>query len=369
MKKKLLSLVFAICLIIPCAICLSACGKDKDDEPPAPVDEPATITITYHTDYGDLSFKSKQLEFTNDYTYLTDSDLPIISNEGDERILDYWATANGDEFDFNTQLNEDIELYATFTESEWVWFTSWDLYDSLYEYRVNFESLLQIKSTGVMNHHSGDSTKQYSPSFKKIKQEECLPNYITKAEYYVLGNETCFITSVEEETIVTDDVLTNKTYAYRQYVNIKTNKSTYIESVVYGYMPKGVAPNSDLALKFAYNYAKQQREFLNLTAYDFSNYGHNLLILTVDEFNELTTESYNELSLSKNYNYIDKDWQEDEYVLVQTFYYIKFAYETSNGDIKYCAFIPTDKYAVGYHLFEDITREEYLSYNISDFYN
>lgn len=48
MKKKLLSLIIAVCLIIPCALCLVACGEkeDKSEEKPA-----ETVTSLYNINF------------------------------------------------------------------------------------------------------------------------------------------------------------------------------------------------------------------------------------------------------------------------------------------------------------------------------
>ena len=52
MKKKLLSFIFAICLIIPCAVMLSAC-KDKEKNPGA-----AVYTLTVVSDNGTFKYES-----------------------------------------------------------------------------------------------------------------------------------------------------------------------------------------------------------------------------------------------------------------------------------------------------------------------
>ena len=50
MKKKFLSLVLAICLIVPCMFMLSACGKDPDDEWPEVMEY--TCTVPYYMEQG-----------------------------------------------------------------------------------------------------------------------------------------------------------------------------------------------------------------------------------------------------------------------------------------------------------------------------
>jgi len=66
MKKKLLSFIFALCLIIPCGIMLSACGKDPDE--PSPENAVAvTIDFSMRDDitFSDLWDIDEQ---TNTYT-------------------------------------------------------------------------------------------------------------------------------------------------------------------------------------------------------------------------------------------------------------------------------------------------------------
>ncbi len=239
MKKKLLSFIFAICLIIPCAVILSACGKDKDHK--SPVAESTTITITYHTDYGNLSFETKKAELNNGIYLLTESDLPAISNEGDERIFDYWADKSGVEFDFNTQLNEDIELYATFTDAEMVWFTSWELYE-------NFSYGVSTLTLGVGYNQQfgwGLSPYDYVVNYKKIKADECLDSYYTKSEIESSDNNgggACFITSSNgENKIVTNQDITDNTYTYQSFVFIGNEAVNF-----YCNLPMGVDLNDGI---------------------------------------------------------------------------------------------------------------------------
>ena len=53
MKKKLLSFIFAICLIVPCAIMLSACGKKSKDGGVTP---PSTPTPNYEVTIDGLVY-------------------------------------------------------------------------------------------------------------------------------------------------------------------------------------------------------------------------------------------------------------------------------------------------------------------------
>ena len=369
MKQKILSLIFAVCLIIPAILMLNACGKENKPSQVKPPQEPQIITITYHSEYGDLSFETKEVELNNGIYLLTESNLPMISNEGDERIFDYWADENDIEFDFSNHITTNLELYAVFDDAELVWEETWNKYNSLATFCADYTQRVSLNENGgLTNLDTNLGSKPYNPTFKKIKKSECLSKYITKEEYQDLPISLCFITDNQtNKKIVTEDDFTLNTYCCYEFL--------FIEDVYYGqcsaikYLPKGIDISSwsgVLDPAWQYSLSVSQEKFgidIENVEYEFSQSGHNVLYLSVDEVRKLTPEIFGNMINDLNYNYsTNKNWQEDEYYTFVTYNWVKFKCTLKNYDIKY--FILKESAPGYYTLFENISEEEYDSYTI-----
>lgn len=371
MKRKLFSFILMAFLVLPCAILLSACKQEtKPQEPEAPeIPAPKTsVNITFASKYGDLEFASKELSLTNGFVYIQDEDLPTITNEGNDKIFDYWATADGEKFNFDLKVTDDVDLQAVFCyELEFVWEENWDLYDSIASYKVDYDSTIYVTEDGGVTNISSSwgGSSSYNPTFRKIKKSDCLDKYITKDEYNKLPNSACFVTNVYKNTIVTTEDFTTDTYSYYQYVFIAG--SYYGQCCVINYIPKGVSLGAySNSAYIARNYAHQiaKEEFgsqLKSVNYDYYNGVKNTIYLTREEFSSLSQNSYMNSISDSNYSYSDKDWQEDVYYALCSYNWIKFSCTLEDGSIKYFVLAEYNNVG-GYKLYENITKEVYDSY-------
>lgn len=361
-------------LILPCAILLSACKQEtKPQEPEIP--EPKTsINITFASKYGNLEFSSKELDLTNGFAYIQDADLPTITNEGNDKIFDYWAAADGEKFNFDLKVYDDVDLQAVFCyDLEFIWEENWDLYDSLSLYRQEYDSTIYVtEDGGVTNVSSSFGSSSYSPTFRKIKKSDCLDKYITKDEYKKLPNSACFVTDAYKDTIVTEEDITTDTYACYQYIFVED--SYYGLSNIIAYLPKGVSASAWVgSYNIAKNYAKQVliKEYgLNYDQFNYDNFscdqvkGENGInwgknrYFTVDEFRELNQQSLTELFNTPTENMDGKDWQEDVYYAVSQYNWIKFSCTLEDGTVKYFVLEKSNNVA-GYKLYDNVSKEYY----------
>jgi len=100
MKKKFLSLVFAICLIVPCIFMLSACGKDPDE------DQPSTYTVAVSID------GQGQVTGVGDYESGETVALTPVAEDG--YAFYKWSDGVKNEKRYITGISEDINLTAYF---------------------------------------------------------------------------------------------------------------------------------------------------------------------------------------------------------------------------------------------------------------
>lgn len=245
MKKKLFRTLGLIFLCIAGVLGFVGCKtyneKDGGSGNTNPAPEPQnTVTVSFLSRYGTLSFGSKTYELENGHVYIDSEDFPTITGEGDSRIFDKWLYENNIEFSADNPVTKDMTLHASFVESEFVWTEKWELYD-------NEQSMY----TEITFNVPGDSRSEYrndiyplimylqsaDPTFTKIKKSDCLDSYITKSEYSQKLS-FCFITSSNGETkFVTESDITTDTYNYYVDIIIGNENFGYYS---YGYLPKGV---------------------------------------------------------------------------------------------------------------------------------
>ena len=98
MKKKFLSFILAICLIIPCSFMLSACGKD--DDPPA---EPIHHSITIRT-LNNLNDRIESIiVFHGDREAMSETNIYNGTvKEGEENVFIRLTANIENKFDFET---------------------------------------------------------------------------------------------------------------------------------------------------------------------------------------------------------------------------------------------------------------------------
>ena len=355
--------------MLPCSIILSACKNEEKKE------EKTSIVITFVTHFGDLEFTSKKFEIVDGYLDVKIEDFPQITNEGDDKIFDYWATDNGGKFSSDIKFEQDFKLYAVFDyEVEFVWEEDWNLYDSLYANKYNTCQEISFSYVngdfieGAGSFNSSYNGSRYVPTFKKIKKSDCSEKYITKTEYDDLGDETCFITSVDEKTIVTTDDLTTDTYMCEYYIFIDNAIEGVSETTTC--LPKGISLYEyslykEVAYRYAEDIARQEIgfEYKNLNI-SFNPYGDDFkghAWFTEEELETLTLDEFNEKC--ENGNVEGKDWRADSYKIIIKYSWIKFSVTLNDGTIKYFVLASFGEGATS-RLYKDITKVQYDSYTI-----
>lgn len=215
--KILLRTIFCFCILIGTSCLLTACDWFTTAKDP--------ITITFETNIGTLSFNTKTL---TDNT-LSESDCPTVTYDGNDYIFDRWTTENGQTFNFSSNIKQSTTLFAKFEESELVCCTRWVAGQSLAGYRGYYLSTVDrafSSSSLSIVKYSDKKIDTIKMAKKDIKDE-----YITLDEFYELSDAHCFVTTVDQPTIlkesdltsniytcVTFDVFENKAYGRTEYV-------------------------------------------------------------------------------------------------------------------------------------------------------
>ena len=252
MKKKIFRTLGLIFLVIVGVFgfvgCKSDNGNDGDggNNNKTPTPTPSienTVTVSFISRYGTLSFNDKTYELENGYVFIDSTDFPTVTGEGDSIIFDKWLYEDNTEFKYDNPVTKDITLHASFVNAEYVWVENWEMYDDVHSlYRPAF-----IDVSGDHNsYYTADRPypewnnylNEKDPTFTKIKSYECLESYITKDEYRKLAGY-CFITSSDRKTkIVTESDITTNTYSYCIDILIGNQEFGCYNR---GYLPKGVS--------------------------------------------------------------------------------------------------------------------------------
>ena len=213
--------------------------QSNGDTTPTPQN---SITISYVSEYGTLSFESKNYELENGSVYLDSEDLPVITGEGDVRIFDKWLNEDNTEFLIENPITKNITLYASFVDAELVWTEKWQLYDS--SYSLYDEISFNVDRGMDYNKYENDRfpcmniLSGINPTFTKIRKSDCLNDYITKTEYSKIAGIYCFVTSSNGKTkFVTENDITTDVYQY--YVDMIIGNENFGYCSV-GCLPKGV---------------------------------------------------------------------------------------------------------------------------------
>lgn len=365
MEKGKLKKILAMCAmgIMATVMPFILTGCEKNNNSNSSEDCKSSVNITFNTQYGNLNFNNITLELSDGYAYLTDQNVPQITNEGDDKVFDFWATENGERFDFNSKIVDDIILHSVFTyDIEFVWEEEWDLYDSLFSYNCLYGGTCYIQeSDGGWVNYSSFEDKQYYPIFKKIKKAECLADYITKEEYENLPKSTCFVTDCDTQKIVCESDVTTNTYKYYYFMFVED--SFYGTSAVMDYLPRGVSLIQFGKNKYAMNVLEKEygSQVDYISGFSIGSSATNILYLTEEEFDLLTQTDFNDLLYGDNYN-VDNDWQEDCYFVLQQITYFKFSCKLKNGEYKYFI-LKEDNTVGGFGLYKNISFDDYINYN------
>lgn len=205
MKRKLLCLAFIGVLLI-FATTVTGC---KDKELPT-----KTITINYYLDNEIISNKTKSYEIKS-FVVIPKSDIAIINIPyEDARVFSHWSTTkNGPAFDFNTEIYENLNLYAVCEEADYVASGTWR------KNQTKINCLNGLYDTHIYDGHDSGVNIDYPTSgyvdstvYLKIAKSEILNEYLTKEEWEQYNPYlTCFIT--DGNGIIKESDVTTNTYS------------------------------------------------------------------------------------------------------------------------------------------------------------
>lgn len=109
MKKKIFSFILAICLIIPCAFALSACGKNPPDEPTGL----AGKTIHCSAFYDEFDF-NRELYFS--YKDTENGNIEYTASMTYEELLEFCLNTNAISYPNNAQPTTLVEAKELFVQ-------------------------------------------------------------------------------------------------------------------------------------------------------------------------------------------------------------------------------------------------------------
>lgn len=360
--KKIYKLLGVMALFLVSMVGLVGCKpNDSGSLPQNPtettVTENKSITISFDSRYGNLSFKTIEKEKnSDDRVYLDSVDFPKITNEGDQRIFDKWVYDNGVEYSSDISISSDITLHATFVESEFIWVSKWEQYeDSLQYYGGTITQSSNSFGGNIAIHSTNDpSTIKKTAKFRKIKKSDCMDEYVTKSEFNQLRNKFCFTTSSNgQEKIVTENDVTGHVYEYNALIVISGWCYSYNST---GYLPKGynLYESKKLLIKSALNTAMNSylRYFCetntpNIVVGYKHTYGLDLnsskhfVIKNSTDYETTTLSSLraecNDESYSCDYKF-DEDFY---YAFVVSDYIYSYLFDT-NAEVEYFSYMAKD---------------------------
>lgn len=329
MKKKLLTLLMTICFIVPCMILLGACGNSTPST--------SSITVTFETEIGQLSFSTKKIDISNDQkSYLSFEDCPKISNEGDNKIFDSWVKENGENFDFSLGLTEDIKLFANFKDASLVAKASWTTNQSILSKRMSIHSIALGSSTEISQNRKPDIT------YEKVANDQIIANdYVTKQEIENVYQNACFLTSADSVRLIKKADLTTATYRKEVYVVINPIDDVVRSVGYFDYVPKGVAAISGNDASIGVEVA-----WYNSGIYPTSSGLYNVKSKTYLGQNTQLTNDQIKINNIKNYSVLSQTETYDTYDHYFIFIEVdgfKFSYRQSYGeDEHYYYTLPND---------------------------
>lgn len=237
MKKKFLSFILAICLIIPCAFALTACGNNPPPETPAVYAWGKTFTYQgkYNNTMGSPLSTLLQQEFNNDNLDLANVKLYYTAGEKDERLESVDLSQSVNFNDLITAINQSADSKFQTLYSDWSITVGSKEANCItinnIQYQLSQEAVEGFSfSTGCYG-VKNNSTDEYAPKYIASFYEE-LPNGL-------IGN-----------CMSNQDIINFTMFTTSQAVEIRVYTKTYTEADGYcfdadkqeSYLPITIAP-------------------------------------------------------------------------------------------------------------------------------
>ncbi|MBP3431532.1 MAG: hypothetical protein J6K39_01580 [Clostridia bacterium] len=260
MKKKILTFLFAICLILPCAFIMTACNSGGD--PPPPPAHNGSVLING----------------TNDYVIVTPADTEDYTNYTYESTDGNYAVWLADFYDKDT-------LEVCFDETPLTLTSCVD--DSLYYDRTISLNIRKIATFSIPAEYNGEHNINVS-----VEEQELTVRFVTNDQEFTEGEldilDDYHITSMGGRTF--KDMMLNDYRLYTTYSQIITSEAFYSDGIEFTgdkklgyYVSHQIIKAVDPSLEIHNNYHK-------LTG---NNYNYSFVINLVDTNNFAGFESTN----------------------------------------------------------------------------
>ncbi|MBP3630878.1 MAG: hypothetical protein J6J23_05255, partial [Clostridia bacterium] len=201
MKKKILTFLFAICLILPCAFIMTACNSGGD--PPPPPAHNGSVLING----------------TNDYVIVTPADTEDYTNYTYESTDGNYAVWLADFYDKDT-------LEVCFDETPLTLTSCVD--DSLYYDRTISLNIRKIATFSIPAEYNGEHNINVS-----VEEQELTVRFVTNDQEFTEGEldilDDYHITSMGGRTF--KDMMLNDYRLYTTYSQIITSEAFYSDGI------------------------------------------------------------------------------------------------------------------------------------------
>lgn len=320
----------ALVLVVALPFAMYGCSSGEDSS----LDTSDTVYISFNTQYGSLSFSQTFSEKENgdDRAYITLSDCPTISGEGDDKIFDCWTLDDGTEVDFSQGFSADTELYARFKSASLVAKASWSENQSILSKRYSVHSIRLMGSQETASNNS-------SIKYVKVSNEEIASqNYLTKQQIENNYANACFITSSNGTQFIKSSDLTTNTYRKEIYFVISPDDYVIRSFGFFDYQVKGVAPMGNVSG------ALMETVYSNYGAMPTSSNCSNPSFITyVGQNSQLTNQQSTMTSIrsSATYSASGNFSQYNNYYCFIVLSGLKFSLYGNNG-VEYYRSVPND---------------------------
>lgn len=323
-------LICAVIFMLPLlSLLFTGCNEN-------PNNEDNKITLTFATDFGELSFYSKEFMLDNEgQVYITIEDCPVISNEGDTKLFDCWTLTNGENVDFNSAFTEDSLIKAKFKNASMVAKAKWAVNQSVLSKSYSIHSIALLGATKI----AGSSNEI---TFEKVADDEVQNNnYVTKDQIESTYAMACFVTSSENISFIKSSDLTIDTYRLEVYIVISPNDTTVRSVGYFDYVPHGVQSvgnQSSIGMLAArYNYGSMPTSSQLVNVISTTYLGQNTQLAN-DQSTITSIRNYASLSLGG-----DETWDNyDHYFVFIEVDGYKFSIKQINDQETYYYTLPND---------------------------
>ena len=337
--KKFLLFSAVICMLPLVAFLIAGCKGNSNDNN---TNKDGKITLTFATDFGSLSFSSKELTLNSEgNAYITINDCPVISNEGDAKLFDCWTLSSGENVNFDNAFTKDTTIKAKFKNASMVAKANWGWKEN--------QSILSITHSIHSVEVSGKTTIAGSPfhgiTFEKVADEDVLANdYVTREQIVSTYEKACFITSGNSAMkYIKHSDLTTNTYRLSAFIVISPNEDTVRSVGYFDYFPHGVHPFSGVtSLRGVSGTVGHTAVLYNYGTSTISSEVFNAKAVTCLGQNSQLTNNQSEITAIRGYNNLSSA-------------------ETFDNYDNYYIFVEADGYKFSFKMRQDAEEEYYYT--------